>query len=148
MKKVVLLLLSSVALFSCAGQHVVKDWGTIDAGPKPEYSMAHALAEEAIKGSLKDPESARFSNWSPMYKNLQNWLGESMTGVWELCVNVYSKHSFGGHVWSRIWFVQIRDGKVVWYDPPNSYDQKYAQEQSEAYLRALCQERSLDEMRQ
>lgn len=72
--------------------------------------------ESYFKDILKDPESARFTNYS---KPKKDWLsdneisGETYMG-WLVCVEVNSKNSFGGYVGKEAYALLLRGRGVVY----------------------------------
>jgi hypothetical protein len=92
------------------------NWAAQDPGPVPELEDAKLQAMDAIRGSLKDPDSAQFRDWTPFFKNLYNY-GFAGAGhyepLWQLCVEVNAKNSFGGYTGYTWMYVKFRDGKAV-----------------------------------
>ena len=46
---------------------------SIDAGPKPDYETSKAQAEEVLKDVMFYPDSAKFRNWTPLFKTFYNY---------------------------------------------------------------------------
>jgi len=83
---------AAALLAGCAT--MTNDWSSVHpADPKPAEDEARTQAEAAIRYVMKDPDSAQFRNWSPVYKTLT---GLAMTPVWGICVEVNGKNSYGG----------------------------------------------------
>ena len=103
---------AAIVIAGCAT--TINDWSTIDAGPKPDYETSKAQAEEVLKDVMFDPDSAKFRNWTPLFKTLYNYgPGSTPEGLWALCVDVNGKNKFGGYVGYQTWYVKFRDGKPI-----------------------------------
>lgn len=82
----------------------------------PDYEQAKQDAISSIQYTLKDPDSAKFRNWTPFFKTLYNY-GVSSVGnyepLWTICVEVNAKNSYGGYSGYSWFYVKFRDGKPV-----------------------------------
>lgn len=114
----------AVLLTSCATVGIV-NWAEEDPGPVPNYETAKVQAVDAVKYRLKDPESAKFRNFTPFFKMFYSY---GLTGgdepLWTLCVQVNSRNSFGGYTGYDWFVVKFRDGKPVQdknglFEPPH-----------------------------
>jgi hypothetical protein len=64
---------------------------------------------------LKDPESARYSKFRPLAKDLKivNAKTRNATLGYSTCVDINAKNSYGGYTGAKRYWFLIRDGKVV-----------------------------------
>jgi hypothetical protein len=90
------------------------DYAGIDPGPVPEYEAAKVQAQDAIKGVLKDPDSAQFRTFTPFFKMRYAYgMGGSDEVLWTMCVDVNAKNEFGGYGGFETFVVKFRNGQVV-----------------------------------
>lgn len=90
------------------------------ADAKPEMT----IAEPAVRATLKDPDSAKFSwpydftytSFRPSAFGKQRW-------VWVVCGTVNAKNSYGGYVGAAAVLVMAENGVVtkVMMDDPSGY---------------------------
>jgi len=137
-KNFLLIALFVFGVSGCVAQHTVKNWSSIDAGPKPELDKIKKVVMEKIKYGthlknvtkktvtgltyvaeekvrLTDPESAQFRNWTPLYKDILKWgASDPLVGVWRGCVSVNAKNRFGGYVGDKVYVYKIKDNEVIW----------------------------------
>lgn len=92
-------LLSIIAnLSACAT--ITNDWESVHpVTSKPSQEEAQLMAQEAISKTMFDPESAKFRNWSPIYKTYAGILMNEP--VWAICVEVNGKNQYGGYAGFR-----------------------------------------------
>lgn len=83
---------------------------TADVGSKPKNYKK--LVEDAIRGQLKDPDSAKFSDMTIPHKEVMVENRNFVYG-YSTCVNVNAKNSYGGYVGNQLYWVFIRDNKVL-----------------------------------
>ena len=89
----VLVVLLTMVVVGCASVREIDAWSSSDAGPKPDIAAVKPLVMEHMKDTMYDPESARFSDWSPLYKSLKNYLDNApIMPIWEGCVSVNGKN--------------------------------------------------------
>jgi len=92
------------------------DWSSMHPGDKPDYETAKAHAKETILRNLKDPDSAKFRDSTPLFKTLYNF-GMGAIGnyepLWALCIEVNAKNSYGGYTGFEKWIVKFRNGQPV-----------------------------------
>ncbi|MGE6467983.1 hypothetical protein [Serratia proteamaculans] len=82
---------------------------TADVGEAPKnYKEA---VEEAIRGQLKDPDSAKFSGMSTPRKEVMVENRDFVYG-YSTCVFVNAKNSYGGYVGKQLYWVFLRDNQV------------------------------------
>lgn len=99
--------LALLALAGCKSTaDKVENWQEIDAGPKP--TNYEALTVEAVKGILKDPDSAKITNISGPYKEYR-----VSRFLWAVCGSVNAKNSYGGYTGSKPFMVSIYEGVVL-----------------------------------
>ena len=82
-------------------------------GPRPDNYQE--IIKEYMYKSLKDPESARYSEFSPLANDLKIVDAKRRLAVlgYSTCVEINAKNSYGGYTGAkRHWFL-IRDGQVV-----------------------------------
>jgi hypothetical protein len=81
-------------------------------GPPPDWSVYKAMAEEAVRANLRDPDSAKF-RWVMGYAqgNSHNFLFPQKFG-YGACGLVNARNSFGGYVGETAFYVMIDNGRV------------------------------------
>ena len=82
-------------------------------GPAPDWARYKELGEQAIRGKLLDPESARFE-WPSGYK--ADGLKTSLAGKrygYVSCGHVNARNGFGGYVGRRQFAVIIDNDSVI-----------------------------------
>jgi hypothetical protein len=82
------------------------------ATPDSDPSSGIALAEEALRARLKDPDSAKFT-WPYGFRYGTFRLGSKSAEGWITCGTVNAKNSFGGYTGSAATLTVIRDGAVI-----------------------------------
>ncbi|MGM1347646.1 hypothetical protein [Serratia liquefaciens] len=83
---------------------------TADVGAAPKnYKEA---VEEAIRGQLKDPDSAKFSGMTTPRKEVMVENRDFVYG-YSTCVFVNAKNSYGGYVGKQLYWVFLRDNQVL-----------------------------------
>lgn len=83
---------------------------TADTGSKPNnYKF---LAQNAIKDQLKDPDSAKFSDFTPLRKEVMVENRNFVYG-YSSCVFVNAKNSYGGYVGKQLYWVFMRNNEVL-----------------------------------
>jgi hypothetical protein len=106
--------MASAFLSGCGTAGV--NWEKIDAGNVPDREVAVSQAKDAVRGVLKDPDSAQFRNAGQFFKTLYN-VGLSAVGepetLWALCIEVNSKNSYGAYTGYQNWLVKFRNGYAV-----------------------------------
>lgn len=82
---------------------------TADVGTSPENYKD--IIENAIRGQLKDPDSAKFSAMTTPRKEV---MAENRLFVYgySVCVYVNAKNSYGGYVGDQLYWVFLRDNQV------------------------------------
>lgn len=148
--KTIIPIILTFFLAGCLGsQHNIKNWSAINSGPKPDLEKIKPLVMTYIKynsfdtvvmqknkgvlqfdtktSKLKDPESAQFRAWSPLYKGILNWSQSvKITGVWQGCVQVNAKNSFGGYVGEKTYKYKVKNNKVLWMRRSNCKSSDYS----------------------
>ncbi|MFT1618124.1 hypothetical protein [Enterobacter kobei] len=83
---------------------------TADAGSKPDNSKF--IIESAIRDQLKDPESAKFSEFTEPRKEV---IVENRNFVYgySSCVYVNAKNSYGGYTGKQLYWAFMRNGQVL-----------------------------------
>ena len=86
-----------------------------DCGPLPPNWQT--LVKAFISEKLKDPDSAKFSfnaEASPT-KGYDRWKGPDggLTFFWVALCHVNAKNSYGGYTGNKLWWIAIKDGKVL-----------------------------------
>jgi len=73
------------------------------------------IVKEYMAGHLKDPESARYTNFRPLAKDLKLVDIKTRQAIlgYSTCVSINAKNSYGGYVGARRYWFLIRNGKVV-----------------------------------
>lgn len=82
-------------------------------GPMPDMATMRPLIEEAVRRTLRDPESARF-RWSddPKFFRLTYWQGWNEVVAWAAGFEVNAKNGYGGYTGFETMFAFVRDGKI------------------------------------
>lgn len=83
---------------------------TADVGAKP--SNYKELVEGAIKDQLKDPDSAKFYDMSPLRKEVMVEHRQFVYG-YSTCVYVNAKNSYGGYTGKKLYWAFIRNNQVL-----------------------------------
>ncbi|MBK0000287.1 hypothetical protein [Erwinia sp. S38] len=83
---------------------------TANAGNKP--SDYKSIVEEAIREQLKDPDSAKFSSFTNPRKEVMVENGSFVYG-YSTCLYVNAKNSYGGYTGKELYWVFLRDNKVL-----------------------------------
>lgn len=83
---------------------------TADVGNKPENFQS--LVESAIRGQLKDPDSAQFSGFTEPRKEVMVEKSNFVYG-YSSCVFVNAKNSYGGYTGKQLYWAFIRNGQVL-----------------------------------
>lgn len=86
------------------------DLETADVGKKP--ANYEALVEAAIRGQLKDPDSAQFSGITKPKKEVMVEQSNFVYG-YSSCVFVNAKNSYGGYTGKQLYWVFIRNDQVL-----------------------------------
>lgn len=109
MRAITALLGLSLLLTACVTPYGATPSGApVDA--KPDLEQAKAKAEIALRGTLKDPASAQFQNWSPVHMTQYGLLRREW--VWAICVDVNGKNSYGGYTGFTTYQVHFANGEV------------------------------------
>lgn len=92
--------------------------GLLTAGPAAaqDWRAMRQTAEDAVRASLVDPQSAQFQwpygfvqgTWKP-------FLGKRIEGTWT-CGSVNAKNRMGGYVGQSTFVVVVKDGAAVFVD--------------------------------
>ncbi|MFI3013095.1 hypothetical protein ACH7BS_18365 [Klebsiella aerogenes] len=86
------------------------DLNTADVGVKPKnYKL---LVESAIRDSLKDPDSAKFYDFTTPRKEVMVENSNFVYG-YSTCVYVNAKNSYGGYVGKQLYWAFIRNNQVL-----------------------------------
>lgn len=103
-----------LAVSACAPS--LQELQSADTGPPPERAAGIAMIEEAIRGSLKDPDSARFE-WPNGFAHgwYQVPFGQRYIG-WITCGTVNAKNSYGGYTGRTAAIGVISNGAVIAYN--------------------------------
>lgn len=82
-------------------------------GPYPENYQE--IVKAYVSQQLKDPESARFTDFKPLAKDLKLVDIKNRVAIlgYSTCVNVNAKNSYGGYVGEKRYWLLIRDGKII-----------------------------------
>ncbi|HHH0485780.1 TPA: hypothetical protein ACPZO0_002151 [Yersinia enterocolitica] len=83
---------------------------TADVGVKP--SNYKKLIEDAIRNELKDPDSAKFSEFTAPRKEVMVNNRKFVYG-YSSCVFVNAKNSYGGYTGKQLYWVFIRNNEVL-----------------------------------
>jgi len=83
---------------------------TADVGEKP--TNYKELLESSTKAMLKDPDSAKFSNFTEPKKEVMVANTDFVYG-YSICFSVNAKNSYGGYVGNQLYWGFIRNGKVL-----------------------------------
>ncbi|WP_416413760.1 hypothetical protein [Pantoea sp. App145] len=83
---------------------------TADVGIEPKKYKP--LVENAIKDLLKDPDSAKFSDFTQPRKEVMVQNSQFVYG-YSTCVFVNAKNSYGGYVGKQLYWVFIRNNEVL-----------------------------------
>lgn len=83
---------------------------TADVGTQPNNYQA--LVESAVREKLKDPDSAKFSNFTNPRKEVMVENHNFIYG-YSTCVLVNAKNSYGGYTGNQLYWVFIRNDKVL-----------------------------------
>lgn len=90
---------------------------TADVGSEPKNYKK--LIEDAIRENLKDPDSARFYDFTPPRKEVMVENKKFVYG-YSACVFVNAKNSYGGYTGKKLYWVFIRNGNVLRIQDTNS----------------------------
>ena len=83
---------------------------TADVGVKPKGYKS--LVESAIRDDLKDPDSAKFYDFTSPRKEVMVEKGSFVYG-YSTCVYVNAKNSYGGYVGKQLYWAFIRNNQVL-----------------------------------
>ncbi|MCC8365837.1 hypothetical protein J8V57_06000 [Xenorhabdus sp. PB61.4] len=85
------------------------DFSKADYGSVP--SNYKKLVKDQFEAALKDPDSAKYSNWT---QPRQEVIFENKSPVfgYSLCVNVNAKNSYGGYTGSQLHWIFIKNNQV------------------------------------
>ncbi|EGT5762269.1 hypothetical protein ACKTG8_003206 [Cronobacter sakazakii] len=83
---------------------------TADVGVKPKDYQS--LVESAIREGLKDPDSAKFYDFTSPRKEVMVEQGDFVYG-YSTCVYVNAKNSYGGYVGKQLYWAFIRNNQVL-----------------------------------
>ncbi|MFK3912046.1 hypothetical protein ACI2JI_08155 [Enterobacter cancerogenus] len=83
---------------------------TADVGTQPNNYQA--LVESAVREKLKDPDSAKFSNYTNPHKEVMVENHKFIYG-YSTCVLVNAKNSYGGYTGNQLYWAFIRNDKVL-----------------------------------
>lgn len=83
---------------------------TADVGAKPKNYKE--LVQASIKDALKDPDSAKFSEFSPLRKEVMVEKNNFVYG-YSTCVFVNAKNSYGGYTGKQLYWTFIRNDQVL-----------------------------------
>lgn len=83
---------------------------TADVGVKPKDYKS--LVESAIRESLKDPDSAKFYDFTAPRKEVMVEHKNFVYG-YSTCVYVNAKNSYGGYVGKQLYWAFIRNNQVL-----------------------------------
>lgn len=116
MKKTFSLITATIFIVSCASNLTNAELASADYGSQMSAQACAEIAEQHIRATLKDPESAKFTHSSRCTKNaLKQALFDG--GAWRfgyLQEGVFNaKNSYGAYVGYSHYKVLIKDGKVV-----------------------------------
>lgn len=89
---------------------------TADVGEKPKNYKE--LVQGTIKDALKDPDSAKFSDFSPLRKEVMVENRNFVYG-YSTCVFVNAKNSYGGYTGKQLYWAFIRNGQVLRFKNTN-----------------------------
>lgn len=113
-----------LAMMGCATEAQLKDtqideWKKTLPVEGADYGAYPTNYEQIIKSNLakvlKDPESARYSNFSKPRKEhaITNVDVKEVTYGYSSCVLVNSKNSYGGYAGNHLFWFFIRSGEIV-----------------------------------
>lgn len=105
--------LSLVVMASKPPKYLLEESPADLAGPTPDRTEGIALAEAAVKRTLKDPDSAKFE-WPNgfVYGWYKQPFGKKFNG-WITCGLVNAKNGYGGYVGRAAVIVVLQSGAVV-----------------------------------
>ena len=98
---------------------IANEWKQTLPAPDADYGIYPADYEALVKAymetTLKDPESARYSNFSKPRKEhiITNVSAKEATYGYSVCVLVNSKNSYGGYAGNHQYWFFLRDGKIM-----------------------------------
>lgn len=90
---------------------------TADVGSEPKSYKK--LIEDAIRENLKDPDSARFYDFTSPRKEVMVENKKFVYG-YSACVFVNAKNSYGGYTGKKLYWAFIRNGRVLRIQDTNS----------------------------
>ncbi|EAP6367367.1 hypothetical protein EI752_27295 [Salmonella enterica] len=93
------------------------DLNAADVGSEPKNYKK--LIEDAIRENLKDPDSAKFYDFTPPRKEVMVENKKFVYG-YSSCVFVNAKNSYGGYTGKKLYWTFIRDNKVLRIQDANS----------------------------
>lgn len=115
MKKLVCFIFISLLPVFCFSQIVPKEYVEIETDSKygkyPENYKE--TVQKAISDELRDPDSAKFSNWSKLIKR-ESILNSQKIPAYFGCVFVNAKNSMGGFAGKSPYIFEIRENKVLY----------------------------------
>ena len=95
-------------------KHKINNWENFSAGPIPEKVMTKGMVKKFINNKLIVKNSAKFRNWSPIFKGLMhNRKPKPMIGVWNTCVEVSSKDKTGSYNEYQVYFIKLLHDRVL-----------------------------------
>lgn len=98
---------------------IVEEWKQTLPAPDADYGSYPADYEALVKANmenkLKDPESARYSNFSTPRKEvvIKNTLTREATYGYSVCVLVNAKNSYGAYGGNHQYWFFLRDGEIL-----------------------------------
>ncbi len=97
------------------------DFSKADYGNYPDNYKT--LIEIATKDTLKDPDSAKFSDWFSPKKEVMFDGGKPLFG-YSVCFNLNAKNSYGGYTGKQAYWAMIKNGEVKRIRNTNEYPYK------------------------
>lgn len=97
------------------------DFSKADYGKYPENYKA--IIENAAKDILKDPDSAKFSDWFEPKKEVMFENSEPLFG-YSVCFSLNAKNSYGGYTGKKPYWAMIKNGVVKRMHNTNEYPYK------------------------
>lgn len=98
---------------------IANEWKQTLPAPDADYGVYpadyEALVKAHMEATLKDPESARYSNFSKPRKEhiITNVGAKEAAYGYSVCVLVNAKNSYGGYTGNHQYWFFMRDGKIM-----------------------------------
>lgn len=104
----ILIIISTILISSCASKPTQEELNNADYGIYPENYQEIIVNHFSMR--LKDPSSAQYSFLKEPEKQ---WYGFGNVYGYGVCLTINAKNSYGGYTGQKLYFVMIRDGRLV-----------------------------------